>query len=139
MYSRYIIPRLSAIYFLMRYTVAGLVGACIQVTADFIFVDVLHRHYMEGVVVGFFVTVFLLHKYWTFNERTSSHTKRQFGLYTFISLWSLLANVILMYMFVGMFGLWYVLAQVCTVVIVSGMSIAFNVLITFKTSSVNNG
>ena len=126
------------LYFLFRYMVAGIVGAFIQVTVDFIFVEFFKRHYMEGVIVGFvcaLVVVFTLQKYWTFRDKESARIKRQFILYTGISIWSLIANIFFMYILVSTLHIWYVFGQIVTIVFVSGTSIIFNILVTFKLSN----
>jgi putative flippase GtrA len=133
--STYPTVTIKTLYFLARYGISGLIGGGIQIFADYVYVDILNRWYMEGVVVGFLsalIVVFTLQKYWTFGDSSRVHAKRQFFWYTVISLWSLVANVACMYIFVSVYGLWHIFAQCVTIVIVAGTSLFFNICVTFK-------
>ncbi len=126
---------MDSLYFVSRYVTAGVIGGLIQISVDYLFVDVFNRWYMEGVVVGFLfalVVVFLLHKYWTFKESVSRNIPKQFVFYTAISLFSLLGNVYFMYLFTSVLGVWYIWSQVLTIGIVSGISFIFNTYVTFN-------
>ncbi len=119
----------------MRYIVSGGLGGLIQLAVDYLFVDVLGRWYMEGVIVGFLtalIVVFLLHKYWTFKDYDLKGSVRQFGIYSTVSVCALFGNVFFMALFVSVLNIWYIWAQLATICIVSGASFFVNTFVTFK-------
>ncbi len=125
---------IARIPFLFRYGVSGGTGAVIQLGADAIAVELLGLWYMYGVVVGFLIALavtFLMQKYWTFREHSREHARRQFVLYTTMALCMLGANIVFMYIFVELFHVWYLFAQIMTVVLVAGSSFLFHNFVTF--------
>lgn len=121
--------------FILRYGVSGVAGGLIQLLFDYIAVDILGRWYMEGVIVGFIVALmvtFTLQKYWTFRDNSREQSVRQFVFYTTISILSLIANAVLMRMFVEVLSFWYIWSQILTIIIVSGSSFLFHTFVTFK-------
>lgn len=126
------------IRFLIRYGISGATGAFIQITTDMLAVDVFGAHYQVGVVVGFCIAVtvsFLLQKYWTFRDGGREHLEIQLISYVLIAIGSLVANVLLMYVFVEQFELFYLVAQILTIGIVVGLSFLLNNFITFRHST----
>jgi len=126
---------LSHLYFVIRYGIVGIIGGLTQLFFDYLFIEVFETWYMYGVVTGFLVALaltFTLHRYWTFQLYDSVDADRQFLLYTGTAVFSLVGNVSLMYYFVEVLLMWYVLAQIITICIVSGLSFLFNTFITFR-------
>ena len=131
--------------FFARYVIVGLIGALIQTTTLYVWVDVfgLHDTYLVGVVVGFCVALavtFTLQKYWTFRDGVHERTPRQLFWYTSIALVSVALNALLLALAKATFesvGLdffhgWYLAAQICVTGLVALSSFLANRTITFK-------
>lgn len=126
------------LFLVFKYGISGCAGAAIQLVTDYVFVEYLHLSYVLGTSIGFVVAVtstFVLQKYWTFGDSEHGRAPRQFFLYGLVAFGSLGLNVLLMHVFVERVGVWYLLAQMYTIVIVTGASFVCNNLVTFKESS----
>ena len=121
--------------FVVKYLIAGGIGAGTQVASLAFFVEVLHLWYMHGVVYAFgvaLVVAFTLQKYWTFERRTTKGMRRESFFYTLFALLSLGLNASLMYLFVERMHVWYLAAQVITVLLLAGLTFLLNRRFTFK-------
>ncbi len=126
------------LFLVFKYGISGCVGAAIQLVTDYVFVEYLHLSYLLGTAVGFVIAVvvtFILQKYWTFGDSEHGRAPRQFFLYGLVAFGSLALNVVLMHFFVEWMSVWYMLAQMYTIVIVTGASFVCNNLLTFKESN----
>jgi len=127
--------------YLPRYGIAGLIGGLIQEGTLYLWVEIFGKeeYYLLGVVFGFcaaLAIVFPIQKYWTFRDDTTHRTRTQFIAYGMIALGSLLANVLLMHLFVEYMGIGIYIAQALTIVLVAGASFLLNRFITFRSGSV---
>jgi len=133
------------LWFLGRYGIAGALGAIIQVTTLYVWVDVLGftAWYLVGVVVGFILALtatFLLQKFWTFRDAEQSRAPVQLFSYTLVALSGLSLNASLLYtahqlfeaQSINFFDGWYLVTQVVVVILVSAFNLAMNLLITFR-------
>ncbi len=140
------VPRLIAkLGFLMRYGISGLIGGAIQTVFLYIWVSALgfSRTYFLGLVFGFVIALvvnFILQKYWTFRDRQTHHTSRQFLLYGAIALAGLALNIgllagariLLESLGVNFFNGWYLVVQILNFCIVSAFTLCMNFLFTFR-------
>lgn len=107
---------------ILRYIISGATAALVNVGILFVLVDFVHVHYLSASIASYLLAIivsFLLQKFWTFRESVPGQVHTQFALYTLITLVNLCLNTVLMYTFVSVLGMWYLLAQ-----IVSGLLIA---------------
>jgi len=121
--------------FVVKYLIAGGIGASTQVLSLAFFVEVLHVWYMHGVVYAFcvaLVVAFMLQKYWTFERRTTKGMHRESFFYTLFALLSLGLNAALMYFLVERMHVWYLAAEVITVFLLAGLTFVLNKRFTFK-------
>ena len=124
---------------MVRYGVAGIVGACIQLSADYVLVELVGMWYLSAVALGFVVALlctFLLQKYWTFKDAEKDRFNRQLRLYSVIAAGSFVGNILLMHLLVSGLGYWYLSAQVITIVCVTGVSFLCNNIFTFAESGI---
>jgi putative flippase GtrA len=130
---------------IIRYGLVGVLGALMQITALWLWVDILglREHYLWGVVVGFSLALaatFPLQKYWSFQDASHHAAPRQFISNTVIALCSVCLNLlflsgakmVLENMQVDFFHVWYVVAQAGIVVVIAGLSFVSNRFLTFK-------
>jgi glycosyltransferase involved in cell wall biosynthesis/putative flippase GtrA len=102
---------------LLRYLVAGLSGAGVNISLVFIFTHYFKVIYIYSSGLAFLLSIaisFALQKFWTFGERSFARVHRQFARYMLMALLGLLVNTISMYVLVEILLIWYILAQVIT-------------------------
>lgn len=135
----------SKFWFLMRYGIAGAIGAAIQTLALYVWVGVLHleTNYLLGATVGFciaLIVTFTLQKYWTFRDHAHTELQRQFVMYTGIALISLGLNILLLHMSklllerlgFNFFDMWYLVAQLAIIGLLAAMTFIANYFLTFR-------
>ena len=99
---------------LVRYGVSGLAGYFTNILVIYCLTDLLGVHYILSAVLSFvvaFAVTFTMQKYWTFRDASLATRNRQVVWYLIITLGSLGINVLLLYIFVDIFGLWYLSSQ----------------------------
>ena len=70
-----------------------------------------HLWHLVSFVFAFFVS-FVLHKFWTFGDRSQEGMHMQMGAYLFVAVVNLSLNTLLVYLFVEQTGLHYIIAQI---------------------------
>lgn len=108
---------------------------------DLVFLFLLHGLLKFGIEIATtlaftlsFVVGFYLHKVWTF-ENHEKQVPKQFTLYLMSTLFALNINVILMKWFTHTLGIWYILAQLITNLIVGAYNFISDKFIIFKHSN----
>ncbi len=117
-----------------KYGISGVMGGLIQLGFLYLFVDIFGVWYLYGVISAYLVAlvvVFALQKFWTFNDYSMESFHRQTFMYTIIAAGSLALNIITMYIFVDIFHIWHMLAQVIVVGVVGALSFLLNKMFTF--------
>lgn len=102
---------------LLRYLVAGIMGASTQIGLLYVFTDILHFWYLYSSVFSFLAAIivsFLLQKFWTFADNKTEQMQNQFFKYLGVAILGLLINTLSMFVLVDLLGLWYILAQIIT-------------------------
>ena len=133
------------LYFLVRYGISGALGGLTQVVVIYLWVSVLglQSHYLWGAVVGFAIALvqsFAMQKYWTFRDHSHDMVGRQIFFYVLASLFTLGLTTVLLHtgrVFIenlgyNYFHIWYLVVQVCTVLIAAVFSFSANWFITFR-------
>ncbi len=112
---------------LARYVAAGLTGASTQIGLLYIFTDIVKIWYIYSSIIAFvsaIIVSFLLQKFWTFKDGSTNKMHHQAFKYLVTAITGLIANTLLMYLFVDLIGLWYIFAQI----VIGGMIMIFNFL-----------
>jgi putative flippase GtrA len=97
----------------VRFIIAGGTSAFVDLTLLFILHEVFNIHYLLSAVLAFigaFGVSFTLHKYWTFKSH-GEETHKQAIMYLGTSLFGLLLNTVLMYIFVDYIKFGVMIAQ----------------------------
>lgn len=120
---------------LLRFIVVASAGTFVQAGVLDYMTRVLGRWYMEGVIVGFLLTVilmFFIDKFWVFHDRSHDHTKKEFGLFLVAAISGLGETMLLMYALVEVFEIPYISAQIWTSLLVISTLYVFNSKVTFR-------
>lgn len=110
---------------IVRFIIAGTLGALTQVGALAFFADFLGLWYLLGSVLAFVISItvsFILQKWWTFNHRDNSTIPTQAGLYLANALVNLGLNTAILYLLVDHAGLNHLVAQLVTSALVAILS-----------------
>jgi putative flippase GtrA len=94
--------------------VVGCIGVSVDLSLLFVLTDISRLNYWISANIAFVITAlinFSLQKFWTFGDAGVAKTGFQVIKFFLLALLNLFANSILMYIFVGIFGIWYLLAQ----------------------------
>lgn len=97
----------------LKFLIAGVIGMSVNLGV-FHLLYVLGVPYLIGSIAGVLVAMvigFIFQKYWTFGDRASGRTHTQFVLYGALALTNLLLNTGIIYILIGTFGVYYLLAQ----------------------------
>jgi len=122
---------------IIRYIVAGGIGALINIGVLFILVDVLGMWYLISAILSFIaslIVTFFLQKFWAFKDSSivKKHVRKQAILYIISSTSFLFINILILYVLVDVLDVWYLLAQFLSLGIVATGSFLFNKSVTFK-------
>lgn len=124
----------------IKFCVVGLAGMLTDmlVMAYFVESHLLNIYLANCVSFCVAVTVtFTLNKYWTFSDRSSSGATKYFQFFA-VSLGGLAWGLLLLRLFVGYWGWWYIYAKLLITVIVSFWNFLVNNLWTFRSRPVEN-
>jgi putative flippase GtrA len=100
---------------IVRYIISGGTAAFVNILFLYIFTDIFGWWYLMSAVVAFlfgFAVSFGMQKFWTFRDHSTDNVHVQASIYLIVCIANLLWNTFLMYMFVDIFGMWYILAQI---------------------------
>jgi putative flippase GtrA len=100
---------------LVRYFVAGVIGAGTQIGSLFIFTDIFKIWYLYSSILSFVVAIvisFTLQKFWTFKDNSTKKIHYQFAKYILVASLGLVLNTILMFILVDFISIWYIFAQI---------------------------
>jgi putative flippase GtrA len=101
---------------IIRYILSGAIVSLFVFTVLFVLVNILNVWYLIASVTSFclgLVLSFVLQKFFTFKDSERRGMNRQFSFFLIFNVCMLCVNTILMYVFVDIFGFWYLSSQVC--------------------------
>lgn len=118
----------------VRFVISGGSSAFVDLLILYILNSVFGVHYLTAAILAFicaFGVSFTLHKFWTFKSHIESAHK-QAVMYLATSLFGLLLNTLLMYVFVDKFHVVVLLAQMIVGIIVAFFSFFLSHNFVFK-------
>ena len=118
----------------MRYLLIGGTSSLIDLTLLYVFVEFFHIWYLYSSLLSFTIACivgFFGQKHFTFKNKSGSHIK-QFILYFSMAGTGLLINSGCLFLFVSVFGIWYILASIITKFIVLIWNFLASKYITFR-------
>lgn len=117
-----------------KYALVGIVGTAIDVGSLYVFVDILHIPVLVATAGSFLLAAvnnFVLNKFWTFQNNSSS-VRKQFIKFFIVSSIGLLLTEACMALLVYVCALWYIGSKLATSVIVLAWNFLANKYWTFK-------
>lgn len=124
-------------YLVVRYIISGGVASGIDILLFIIFIEVFNLHYIISVSISItisFIVRFYLQKVFAFKDKNID-IYRQLSMYTILYLLSITITTLLLYVFIDIFHLWYVLAQIVSIFIVAILSFFIYKYVIFKKSN----
>jgi|CXWK01.1.fsa_nt_gi putative flippase GtrA len=106
----------------MRYFFSGGTSALLELLVLFVLVNFFRVFYLSAAIVAMtvaFIARFLLQKYVTFGNKDKTHVLKQLSYYAILYFISLCATAWLLYGFVEVLGIWYLFAQILSIIIVA--------------------
>lgn len=107
---------------IIRYIMSGGASFGTNIVALYVLTEYFKIYYLYSAVLAFFigfVVSFSMMKYWTFQDLSSGGGHKQLTLYFIVTVFNLLLNTTLMYLFVDYAHLWYILAQVISSLLIA--------------------
>ncbi|MBG9794357.1 hypothetical protein ABD76_18315 [Paenibacillus dendritiformis] len=121
----------------IKYGLVGIVGTVIHTGTLVVLVEYCSMSPYLASIMGFTLSLiisYFINLKWTFNNNNLS----TFFKYITVSLSGLCLNMLTMYIFVHLFSIWYLVAQIVTVIIVPISNFTFNKYWTFKKKQYTN-
>lgn len=118
----------------LKYLTAGGIGGLVHLSLLFLFTDIFSIHYLISTALALFIVFwlsFFMQKYWTFIEKSKERFWRQSVHYFAMHSIAFAGNIALMYLFVDIFGIWYMLSQVIVSLGISMVTFTVNKKVIF--------
>ncbi len=112
---------------LFKFALVGIGGTFVNVFILYVMTERFGVYYLLSAIFSFLLAVvfnFILNKTWTFKEKVHTQAVNKFGKFFFVSLFALLINIIILYVFTDFFGVYYIYSQIVAI----GFSFAINFL-----------
>ncbi len=125
---------LTSRYVGLRYFISGGTAGVTDIALLYILHEMLGVYYLTSAAIAFiaaFFVSFLLHKYWTFKSH-EEEIRRQMSMYLLSSLFGLLLNTVLMYVFVDYIHIGVITSQIVVGLLVACVSFFISRNIVFK-------
>lgn len=107
---------------IIRFIVSGGTAAIVHFSLLYILTEFFGIWYLVSSGIAFliaFLVSFAMQKYWTFRSMETGKIKRQLPQHLAIAVFNLFLNLALVFAFVEFLGLWYMLAQVITTILIA--------------------
>ncbi|MBT4174812.1 GtrA family protein [archaeon] len=119
---------------ILKHAVVGGAGTVLNLGILYVMVEFLGLFYIFGAGIAFFIAVsnnFFWNKKWTFHNKSHQY-KKQYFEYIVVSLMALVLGLGFLAFFVEILELWYMLAQLFTILIVGVNTFIWNKFWVFK-------
>jgi putative flippase GtrA len=100
---------------IVRYIFSGVIASSSNFIVLYLLVQKVHLWYLTSAVISFcagIVVSYFLHKIITFKDYSTYKIHLQFSGFFIFNLFMLGFNTLLIYIFVDIFGFWYLISQV---------------------------
>jgi putative flippase GtrA len=119
----------------IRYILAGGFATAFNLVILFIGVHYFKLWYLTGAITAFCCAAtisYLLQKFWTFENYPIHNMYKQFLNFFIFALIMLGLNTLLVYVFVGIIGLWYLFAQTLAALVTAWINYIYFSKVIFK-------
>jgi len=117
------------------YIFIGILVGLLNIIILFISTEYLGIYYIYSAIISLFignVIKFILNKIWTFNEKIKHKFVNGFVWFMAIGLFTIILNIILLYIFTDFLRIYYVLSQLISLMIVGLLGFYLNDMLTFN-------
>ena len=118
---------------MLRYAIVGGAGAVIDLALLFILTEFFNFYYLLSTTLAFIFSAllnFYFNRRWTF--KSSGNAQRQLLIFSFVAISGVLINAGIMYVLVELFYVYYMLAKVASIAIVTIWNFMWNKYLTFR-------
>jgi len=118
-----------------KFAFVGLIGTFVNIAILYLLTESLGIYYIFSAVISFIVAMtsnFILNKIWTFKENIGEKTLIKYGKFFIISLIGLAVNLVFLYIFTDLFGIYYIISQILAIGISLTINFIGNKFWTFK-------
>lgn len=118
---------------MLRYAIVGGTGAIVDLGALYILTEYFNLYYLYSTTTAFIVSAllnFYFNRRWTF--KSSGNTKKQLLIFSFVATSGVVLNGFIMYILVDWLKIYYMLAKVFSVGIVTIWNFLWNKYFTFR-------
>lgn len=119
----------------LRYLICGITAASTNIFLLYVFTDMFGIWYLSSSVLSFLLALivsFLLQKFVVFKDSKTEDVHRQFSKFSIVAVSGVTTNTILVFIFVDIFGIWYVLSQIIAGVFVMVQNFILYKMFIFK-------
>jgi putative flippase GtrA len=117
---------------MLRYSVVGGTGAVVDLGVLYILTEFFNFYYLLSTTLSFSISAllnFYFNRRWTF--KSTGNPKRQLLIFSFVAVSGVLLNVAIMYILVELFNIYYMLAKVGSIAVVTIWNFLWNKYFTF--------
>jgi putative flippase GtrA len=107
---------------IFRFLVSGGTAVLANISCLLLLTEYFHIYYLYSSIASFFVgflVTFFLQKFWTFRNADVSKTGKQMIITLVVASVNLFINTFFVYIFVELVGVWYMMAQVLSSLLIS--------------------
>lgn len=119
----------------LKYTAVGAIGTVVNLLVLYFFTSIVGLYYLVSAVFAFIIAVtnnYFLNKIWTFEEKIKDKLFTKWGKFLIVSLFGLVTNLVFLWFFTEIVGLYYLVSQVIAIVSATFVNFIGNKLWTFK-------
>ncbi len=119
----------------IKYATSGGIAFIAQMGMLIFLVEYFQMWHIYAVLCAFVFAAtiaFSLQKFWTFRDHSLDGAHFQMAMYVVLACVALSLNVLLMYIFVDILGIWYVISQIITIGLVAMVTFLCNKNIIFN-------
>jgi len=110
-----------------KFVVVGGIGTFVNVLILYLLTEKVGIYYLFSAIISFIVAMtnnFILNKIWTFKENMKFNAGKKYLQFGLVSLSALLVNLIFLYIFTEIFGIYYIISQILAI----GIALIINFL-----------
>lgn len=118
-----------------KFCVVGAVGTIINLSILYILTEKLFVYYLTSAIFSFMIAMtsnFVLNKVWTFGENIKVEIGKKYLQFGLISILALLINLLFLYVFTEIWGIYYMISQVLSIGIALIINFIGNKIWTFS-------
>lgn len=123
------------IFQIIKYGIVGTIGTIINLSVLYVLTEYFKIYYIFSEIIGFLIGIvinYLINKRWTFKENIKSDIFLKYIKYTSICTFTLILNLIILFVLVEFFYIWYIFAELMAIVFCFLINFFGNKFLTFK-------